>query len=991
MTKEETEEEFELNFLKIDSNNNIKLIEVADYELEWLDLFTSISSFKSESIDGILLKFFKKFIPSTKDIVNTSVELIKKFYNADKKGLEVLESINRILSTNFGNEFIFNKTNIQDVCNILAKKFNDIKKLLSDLEEFQKVIKKINFNQYNIDKNFLSKEYMKKRKISSNYQPGDFKERDLMDTEEDKYLNKYFNKKTGVTYIDNNPRDVINSSKLTKDYNYNQEEASKRILTKECFSFEKFSKDKDDGEIPIEIIILLYKLKDVKSLVYQINNVDEQFFNMTIFLFVNLNWLFMSEIEEIKFDLGNEELQKGINYSFNRRSIELYDYFHETRNNFYFDGSHRARTINCWVPESDILFKESRNAGSNADNSYKLSQQPNKEECFFDNHLCNIYDEYGTLTNFKYIRPIAFTNKYNSNQYEQNEDLNEDFEMNRETINLSNANSFLSKTSSSGNTGIISPSNERNASSQIKSFIQKNIIYFQTVCIYSFFFWNNFKYLKKLSLYFGTSYSYEIQLMFKMFDINYDRFHFLIFTKDIDTLTELNFSFNCLDSSSFENILGIIDNNPNLTSLRMSFFSTEINYFDNNLFNIWSAKKLSLRKLFLEQKELIIANNSDKKRNMNYFLLHHSKFLETLCINLRNLFNLLKTKSLTNLEELALRLDIPLTISNSDKYIVLLVKFIINILIMLSFQVNKIHTLKILAPELPFNSLRMPYIRQLFKELLLEGELSDEEKGKKNSKEKVENKIKKASPAILAKISDLTGKKMSGVLKEHEVNAKANNGDNKIKDDQRQLYRNTSLENITIQLQIYNLPEIFNLFIMNNLEGLKSINLGYLDEITFISFINNYKANKESMACLTSLKIGLADSVISYSNLEKYLLDFININTPAIEEKYLLTNIKVLSEIKMDELVQLVYFKAVVPKLVIQIGNNHDNIYMLRKAIEKYIQDKRTGMYALILLMDRPEYKKLYTMNIIKCLSSYYSKKENRAILCMEDPNPMNN
>ena len=92
----------------------------------------------------------------------------------------------------------------------------------------------------------------------------------------------------------------------------------------------------------------------------------------------------------------------------------------------------------------------------------------------------------------------------------------------------------------------------------------------------------------------------------------------------------------------------------------------------------------------------------------------------------------------------------------------------------------------------------------------------------------------------------------------------------------------------------------------------------------------------------------------------------------------------------MTEFVDLVYFRATVPKIVIQIGNDNDNIYLLSKVIDKFLKNRLDEMYSLIMLMDLPQYKSLYTMNIIRCLASFYSKKENSAILCKENPNNFN-
>ena len=62
----------------------------------------------------------------------------------------------------------------------------------------------------------------------------------------------------------------------------------------------------------------------------------------------------------------------------------------------------------------------------------------------------------------------------------------------------------------------------------------------------------------------------------------------------------------------------------------------------------------------------------------------------------------------------------------------------------------------------------------------------------------------------------------------------------------------------------------------------------------------------------------------------------------------------------------------------------------LPKVINKRIQDRRTGMLSMIILMELPEFKKLYATNIIACLASFYSKRKNRAILCKENLNNSN-
>ena len=1073
------EDEYELNFLKIDSNNNVNLIMPDDYELEMLDLFACVSPFEQESIDGILLKFFKKFLPTGQDLVQINIDISKKnikLINSEKKRNKILESVNRVLSTDFNDHFIFNKTNLQDVANILSNSFNDIKKYkISNYTELKNALKTINFNKYKIDKLFFNTEYIQNKstnlsrgnrlKISKIFSPsnsstlkdftGNF-EKDERTPIKEKPQNKY----TYITLIDNNTKNIVNSLSLNNNDYCLEENPKKILLTKECFDFKK--NNKEEGEIPIELIILLYKLRKVKTLIYQINQVDEQFFKNAIFVFMNIKWLFMEEIEEIKFDLGNEDLQKGIIRVFNERASEIYSNFHKIKNAFYYKGSYKARTLNCWEPEGDIFFNEFKNLNKN-ENNYIYSQQSNSEGCDFGNQLCNIYDEYGNLTNIKYIRPIIYSFKTNDNIYEHNIEEDEgiaaylnDYHQRpeRESMYLNSSNLSGKNNTCQNTQNAVNATNtvlEKTTPVLLKDFVKNNLYSFQMIAFYSYFFWKDFKKIKKLGLFFHTPYFYEIQLMLKIYEIPYDRFHFLNFTNSIDTLTEAEFSFNSLDNKTFENILGIINKNSNLASLKICFFTPDINYLENSLFNLWSSKKLSLRKLFNEQKEFLINSSGDKEREMNYFILHHNKFLDSFGKNLRIFFNVLKAKaSLNNLEELIFRFDIPTTILNSEKYVILLVKFLINLLIMATFQDNNIHTLKLISPELPFDSGKMPFIRKFFREIMLEGDSLDlkwEEKVKseKKRKEKIrikekekelkeqrerENELKEknARKDLLQNISNIfSSLSTKNILKiegkeieenidvdnnleqfdytkrfrsvyhkknysvmEKEVRRKETMSSEKLDDQQRHLNKNDSLENIVIQFKIYNLPEIFNFCLINNLSGLKSINFGYLDEITFVSFLKDYSLNSDKLINLESLKISLCPSIISYNNLENHIIEYINTNTPNLKEKFLFSDLKITSESKMKELIELVYFKAEVPKLIIEIGNDNDNEHLLSKIIKKYIEDRQTGIYSMIILMELPEYRQLYTMNIIECLASYYAKRKNRAILCKENPDNNN-
>jgi hypothetical protein len=414
----------------------------------------------------------------------------------------------------------------------------------------------------------------------------------------------------------------------------------------------------------------------------------------------------------------------------------------------------------------------------------------------------------------------------------------------------------------------------------------------------------------------------------------------------------------------------------------MSFFTSDINYYENSLLSFWSSKKLSIRKLFIEQKQYLINSNGDKERYLNNFIIDHIN-LKDFCINLQYFFNLIKMILINNLDELVFRFDIPLPIINSEKYIMLLVKFIIDLLIMITFQNNHIHTFKLLSPELTFDSIKMPFIKELFREICINKENTED-----NLDEKLTNDgNKKGETPMEAKEQGKVGNE----LNEEKTDNNAKDGDinNKnVESTQRgELNTNKTLRNLILQMKIYNLPEIFNFCLMNNLSGLESINLGYLDEETFIGFLNDYKLNSNKLLNLTSLKISLCSSVISYNNLEKYVHEYINTNSPKLKEKFLFTDLKITSMEKMSELVLLVYERAIVPTLLIQINNDQENARLLSSVISNIIEGKKKLMNNLILVMQLPDIKKkIFTTNIINCLASFVAKKSNRAIVCKENP-----
>ena len=1078
-----SEDEFDLNYVKLDSKNEIKLLGADDYAAEMSTFFSTVTEFEQEKISKKVMKEIEKNIPENSELFKSNVDFSKKFIKIinENKKKRFNESVNRLLSLNFKEEFIFNYYNIFDISSVLAFFFSDIKKYkISTIDDLKKRIKTTNLQKYDFQRYYIkanctnikdsnSQSILNKSKSTDNSSLKDIKELNefgdtIFESEEISYTKKI----TDLAL----QKSIKYYSLINSENNYSQEDENKFILTKESFQYPNVNKlvkkelKISKGELPIELLLVLYKLKDVKRLIFQIQNLEGNFKKLAVFILSNLDWLFIKGIDEVKFDLGNENIQQGLNKGFELRTEDLYIKNEINKENIFYEGSYRPRTVNCWIPEGDIYFEKTISKNNKNNNIEIVYNTQMTDDCIIldDIYISNIYDRTGNPTNIKYVIPVNYSLKNNllsncemllAQQKEQRispryldeeEIINSTYENLHDEIsifdidNLDNIfdqrSSINTLSNNPGNNNIPNNefSNKNSTPYMLKNLTENYKSYFKMVLIYSNFFYRNLKNIKKLSLYFHTSYSYEMHISFKT-NLNFDLSHFLIFLNKIDTLKEVNVSFNSLDDKSFEYILGILFKNTNLNILRLSFFTPDINYYDNSLFNLCSSKKISLTKLFGEYDEFLKKNEENQDIKINDFILRE-KLLNSLVINLTNLTTLLKLQLLKNLTELVLRFDIPLPLQKNECYIILIIKFLMNILIMLTFQQNQTHTFKILAPNLELKCKTMPYIRSFFQEISLHDavdkydEITKADKERLKFKEKIEQLEKKNAQQnkekelkgknergkLLGKISesDIITQIPQEKMDEFDIDINMENYDsskryksmmqkssfergalrrkssslNQFESKSRKLNPNDSLENIVLQMKIYDLPEIFNIVKINNISGIQSINLGNLDEITFKGFVTDYKLYFDRLKSLKSLKINLGISVLDYDDLENYIMDYLYINSPVLEEKFLLSNLYIKNEAKMKELIELVYVKAELNKIIMTINNS--NIDLFSKHLIKFIAEYKNSfsnlLNSLVLAMSHPKYKKFKSLEIPKYLSEFIGLKNNRFILCNENP-----
>ena len=1006
----------EPNYIKIDFKNRIKFINENDINEDNLDLEAVIESFTQQITLEELNSFIYKLIPKNRnDIYKLNIEQSKQYikqYPYTEQNL--IDSVNRILASDFKSNFVFNKQNLEDVCRVISHAFSSIKKFdINNEKNLLERIKNIKLNEKDIFNMYIDIEMMNEKKsertnrIRNNLRAKFYGNQNQI----------YFNSTGNLQMIHSLKKEEIdiktsksrkNKSKLYEIYSLNNEndnnsededegegeitqkfkkvfkkikqkcielmddknkssenniqikkknkkllnEDNKILVTKEYFIYPEnnYGLNNDKNlELPLELIILLKKFEKIKILTFQIRDTDEKSVKENIYLLLNINLLF-SNFNELKIDFNDEELQKKLNKIYEMRGQILYYKFKKDLRIVQYLQDYKARTINCWEPEGDIIFlKEDNNDNdikykyTSFGNDYILGENPFENTDFFGNNLKKIIDDNDNsyysipdkIINIGYILPKEEGN----NNIIKNEIIDEyDDDISDEDSTL--YKSYISNRTSSEyqryeNKSFIAPiiknksltnlesqqlliksnnygkkKRKRTTPEMIYLFIKENISPFEMIFIYSYFL-DKISKIKTLSLYFNDSYSLETEFFLKNEESKFDGFHFLFFINKIKELNEVNISFNSLDNRSFENILGIIALNENISILRINFFTPDINFNIASLLKLCSMMKLSLQSLFKEQIINYINERNEKDLEMEYFILNHKLdfFYEK---NICCLFNIIK-KNINNYEEIVFRFDFPILILSCDKYIIIIIKFIMNLLNLITYTKNRIKAFKIISPKLILNGKITPSLRYLFKEL----------------------------------------------------NTYNNN-----------IYEyNQTLKELTLRCKISGIPNIFNICF----NKLTIISIGDLDFESFNGFLNDYKKNLNEMENLISLKIGLNNTIISYEKIENTIKEFIDTNSKNLKEKILFSFLEIENIEQINDL-RIYVQRSKIEKLVVQISSN--NSYLLNSSEMELNEKNKMELKSLYFIMTQKQYKKLAKTKIINNLRKFFKKNKHKVVVC---------
>ena len=169
-------------------------------------------------------------------------------------------------------------------------------------------------------------------------------------------------------------------------------------------------------------------------------------------------------------------------------------------------------------------------------------------------------------------------------------------------------------------------------------------------------------------------------------------FHIIdIFSNKFTKLNTINLEINSLDFITFKKILEIIYTNPaSILSLYISFFSSDVTYHQQSLYRLYKQMELSEKKFKADVEKQIL-----------------DSLLNNFCNNLQALFNLIRYRKI---HQLGFNLDIPEVIMNRKNYMIVIIKFILNLLLYITKSESIVQEIILLAPKIQFNYDLYPFI-----------------------------------------------------------------------------------------------------------------------------------------------------------------------------------------------------------------------------------------------------------------------------------------
>ena len=690
MTKTNNTNEVSLNKINIDDISNLNNKNIS-----------SIDNYPYLKIDST--NFFKKISPNELKAIN---EKINKFY---KKKLNLNENTKNEYITNILRnilEKLFPKTDmdINKIISLISSQIKSKKKLNRDvMEEYINYFYDLRDRYKFSNKIELNKTLFKNIGIVLCYVHSKLKDYSIDSNGIKEYINTILTQKINV---------------LTDYFLYCNKSGSDPMLLKKTNEWKKLVRIKN-YKIPPELIFLINIFQSCLKLEINIEfdedileQEDLQLFTMVL---LNLEYVFPN-LEIITINLVHNKIQQILCQRHDNRILNLVNFEEETlKKNYKKDN----------IILYDIKWDFDQEFNLSYFNEIKRISKINKRKISLEDYCIISNNEEKDKELLLKNNALFSENNIFSLDLFTNDKTNKIDDTGFIDLELDEGDKDLISTktnSSSDATKVKNKENTKETKEEKKmkyiELLEKNSIFFDFILMaFVGISWtkslrklnilSNDYYVKDLINYLKVFYELDMQKFFHIFDILYNK------PNGFDLL---NIELNSLDIFSFNKMIEAIYMNLTLTSINISFFSADVCYSIANLYKIYTeqikTQKYINEYLFLKGKNFDIGEFEKK------MLEDISKFFID---NLSIFFEIIKNK--TDLKELGLNFDFPDILINNNIYKIIIIKFILNIIMIVdnneAKNISNLKKLTFLSPKLIFDKKLETNIDNFFKKISL--------------------------------------------------------------------------------------------------------------------------------------------------------------------------------------------------------------------------------------------------------------------------------
>ena len=489
------------------------------------------------------------------------------------------------------------------------------------------------------------------------------------------------------------------------------------MLLKKSYEWKKLIKIYN-YQVPPELIFLVNIFQNILKLEIDIefgqDNLTQEDFQLYTMTLLNIEYVFPN-LENISLNLVHKNLQEFINKQSIHKMTKLLLNTEYTKKNYIKDNISKYSIKWDFEAEFDLAYY----------NNIKTNSKKNRKH-FPNEKYSNIiyFDEKEIHTTIKSITTFQKNRKIipQKNIADKNKKINDTDFVDLEYDEFDNDASTSTTNSSTDIYRVKAKQNinetKEEKNKQFFALVDKNKMIYDfiliTFCCVS---WNQI--IRKLNIISNTFYTkglidnmrhfYDLdnQKKFHIFDILYNKQH---------GLNSLNIEFNSLDIFTFNKLLEIIYMNMTLSSINISFFSSDVSYLFSPLFQIYTEQLKSTKEIdeFIIKKGKNFTIEELEKKIINDI---SGYFLD----NLANLFEIIRNKK--EIKELGFNFDIPSNIITNNNYKISIFKFLLNILMLVdnkeSEHKTNIKKLTLLAPKIVFDARKENSIDNFFENISL--------------------------------------------------------------------------------------------------------------------------------------------------------------------------------------------------------------------------------------------------------------------------------